>query len=67
MNDVFIFVLIWLCSGDGMMKMVRSESPPIKKPRLGDSKPELHMPLRIDTERGRSVRDIESELLDNNS
>lgn len=32
-----------------------SESPPCKKLRLGDSKPDVHMPLRIDTDRARSV------------
>ncbi|XP_021953733.1 uncharacterized protein LOC110850604 isoform X3 [Folsomia candida] len=41
--------------GDGgMMKLPMSESPPCKKPRLGDSKPDMHMPLRIDTDRARS-------------
>lgn len=41
-----------------MMKLPMSESPPCKKPRLGDSmqsKPDMHMPLRIDTDRARSV------------
>lgn len=33
-----------------------SESPPCKKLRLGDSKPDVHLPLRIDTDRARSVR-----------
>ncbi len=53
-----VFELIfWQCRGDGggMMKLPMSESPPCKKPRLGDSKPDMHMPLRIDTDRARSV------------
>jgi len=41
-----------------MMKMVpnRSESPPCKKLRLGHSKPDIHTPLHIETDRARSVR-----------
>lgn len=43
--------------GDGgMMKLgpPLSESPPCKKLRLGDTKPDIHIPLRIDTDRARS-------------
>ena len=32
-----------------------NESPPCKKLRLGESKSDLHSPLRIDTDRTRSV------------
>lgn len=35
-----------------------SESPPCKKFRLQDSKPDVRIPLRIDTDRARSVRSI---------
>jgi len=34
--------------------VVPSESPPCKKLRLGNSKPDIHTPLLIDTERARS-------------
>lgn len=44
------------------MKLPMSESPPCKKPRLGDSKPDMHMPLRIDTDRARSVSNSYSQI-----
>lgn len=39
-----------------MVKMVPplSESPPCKRLKLGDAKPDLHTPLRVDTDRARS-------------